>query len=409
MGCVEGRAVSPVAICNDGRQICDADRFTSLPELEASSPVVRSYTLLLREKPGISPEYVIRYLKEHDMYEDEEIVTFFGDEIYMGLTKQPSIRTYLASGGLGKLFDEKNDIGPLPHILPTGSIAGKMMADPFLIRRKEDSDSEGHLFFSDILGQQVMCSRFELKSSSEGKDGKSIHWDEPVATDLGDCEERGFNYPSVVVFKGEVYACGPSKENSMALSIYICKEFPYDWQHFCIVDEKASVMHATLVVKDDRLYLFNTRRKFNEEGQHRLGLYSDGEEPATTDLYVSELKDPSEWKPHPQNPVITGAEYALNGGGFLSVKNSLFRMAMDCSLYYGRGVRAMHVCTLSPTEYEEEEDDLQMLSLVNATGKGFNSLGMHVVAAICMKDDDGEWVGVADGFEAPHGWEVNVA
>jgi len=339
MGCVEGRAVSPVAICNDGRQICDADRFTSLPELEASSPVVRSYTLLLREKPGISPEYVIRYLKEHDMYEDEEIVTFFGDEIYMGLTKQPSIRTYLASGGLGKLFDEKNDIGPLPHILPTGSIAGKMMADPFLIRRKEDSDSEGHLFFSDILGQQVMCSRFELKSSSEGKDGKSIHWDEPVATDLGDCEERGFNYPSVVVFKGEVddtwstiskntenrrrnslrhniscssligsggpsvdwlivrsstylrnyltrsrrcrnkqvYACGPSKENSMALSIYICKEFPYDWQHFCVVDEKASVMHATLVVKDDRLYLFNTRRKFNEEGQHRLGLYSDGE------------------------------------------------------------------------------------------------------------------------------------
>ena len=38
MGCAESRDMpSPVSVCANGRQICDADRFTSVPALELSS------------------------------------------------------------------------------------------------------------------------------------------------------------------------------------------------------------------------------------------------------------------------------------------------------------------------------------------------------------------------------------
>eukprot|EP00467_Chlorarachnion_reptans_P016372 CAMPEP_0114522322 /NCGR_PEP_ID=MMETSP0109-20121206/20679_1 /TAXON_ID=29199 /ORGANISM="Chlorarachnion reptans, Strain CCCM449" /LENGTH=402 /DNA_ID=CAMNT_0001703529 /DNA_START=51 /DNA_END=1259 /DNA_ORIENTATION=- len=400
-----------MAVCTDGRQICDADRFTNLPELEASSGVVRSYLLLLKQKPGSTPQYILKYLEQREMFEMEEIATFFGDEIFMGLTKQPSLATYVTEGGLAKLFDEKHHIESFPHMLQTSNANGKKMADPFLLRRSGQDKNKGFLFFSDTVGHQVMVSTLELKKTTDknGETVEALEWGKPEATDLGDINDRGCNYPCVVEFQGDIYSCGACGENQTGLAIFVCKTFPTIWDVHTVVDEKAGVMHPTLVEHEGRLYLFNTRRRTNKEGKHRLGLYSDPKDPPQMDLYVSDVGDSSTWKMHPKSPVATGCDVALNGGGFIFLHNHLFRMAMDCRLYYGQAVRARLVHVLSPTDYQEEEDGLHMLSHVQASGKGFNSLGMHCVASLCMGHEDGKWVGVADGFAAPPGWELKVA
>ncbi len=402
MGCADSRKFGDVrALCSSKREFAEPAHATSLA-------VAREFLMILHERRGASAEYIRKLLAasqppSYASFTPEEQDAFFGDFIYSALTKTPTCHYYLTEMGLGKLFDEKHNAGQLKP----NYIISNVIADPFFLRRRDDGLLKGTLFYSSPGEGAILAIQMSYTASSESGDEK-VTWGTAVQTDLADVGGRGTGYPSVIEHDGVVYAAGPSDSKGQGVSIYRCVEFPAKWMKIADVDLKTGAMHPTLLVYDGRVWLFNTRRRTNDKGQHRLSFYSSSSPMGVPEMDIYYAAQPDgPWYPHAKNPVVSDPARSVNGGGVLVTKDGMFRMAMDCRLYYGQRVTAMQISKLTPTEFEEEPDHLSMLSHVQASGRGFNSLGMHVVAMLPIGGSGGRWIGVADGFAAPDMWHAS--
>jgi hypothetical protein len=75
---------------------------------------------------------------------------------------------------------------------------------------------------------------------------------------------------------------------------------------------------------------------------------------------------------------------------------TLYRLGQDCYPTYGRAVRAFQVTDISPTTYAEQTVETP---LVQASGKGWNSNGMHHVDA--QQTPTGQWIAVVNALGIP--------
>jgi hypothetical protein len=91
------------------------------------------------------------------------------------------------------------------------------------------------------------------------------------------------------------------------------------------------------------------------------------------DLFVSDDIEFGEFKPHPCNPVSEGLRLSQCGGGVFLRDGSLYRVAQDRTVEYGKNIHVLKIDELSPTEYRETlviEDYL-------AGNQSWNSRGGH--------------------------------
>ena len=113
-------------------------------------------------------------------------------------------------------------------------------------------------------------------------------------------------------------------------------------------------------------------------------------------LYFSKTLDPTDWKEHPQSPIVEGSKrFARQGGRIIREDGRLFRIAQDHKLHYGHQVWAMEIDRLTPEEYSETLTS--RLPLLTAGGKGWNGIGMHHLDMLALPN--GKRIMCVDGLE----------
>jgi hypothetical protein len=109
--------------------------------------------------------------------------------------------------------------------------------------------------------------------------------------------------------------------------------------------------------------------------------------------YADTLQGP--WKPHPQNPVVSGNADIARGGGRVSVvAGRVIRFAQDCQPTYGTQVRAFEIVDLT-TEHYAEKALAGGQPILKGSGAGWNASIMHHVDAHPL--GPGRWIACVDG------------
>ena len=111
------------------------------------------------------------------------------------------------------------------------------------------------------------------------------------------------------------------------------------------------------------------------------------------DLFSSDkLEGP--YEKHPSSPIVSGDRRRARPGGRVVVfEGKVIRYAQDAFPHYGRRLRAFLVKKLTPTDYVEEE--VSMIPVLEASGKGWNADGMHQVSPVSLPG--GGWAAAVDG------------
>jgi hypothetical protein len=186
------------------------------------------------------------------------------------------------------------------------------------------------------------------------------------------------SHPFVFEWRGQCYLV-PEAHTETAVRLYRATSFPDEWKYEGNLLEGDHFISPTLTRHNGFWWLFTS-----PSGNRTLRLF-----------YAAELKGP--WTEHPKSPVVkedlrtarpAGRPFVLNG--------SLYRLAQDCVPTYGRAARAFRIAELSPTAYAETMVDAPV---VEASGKGWNSAGMHHVDALEVAP--GKWIAVVDALGAP--------
>jgi hypothetical protein len=98
----------------------------------------------------------------------------------------------------------------------------------------------------------------------------------------------------------------------------------------------------------------------------------------------------------PQSPIIKGdANIARPGGRVLIFNGRIIRYTQDCAPTYGNQVRAFEITTLTISQYQEQP--ISENPVLQASGTGWNSKGMHHVDPHQIEEADG-WIACVDGY-----------
>jgi len=251
---------------------------------------------------------------------------------------------------------------PNPVLTAAGvtDIPAAFVADPFMLR--------GFMFF-EVLRSDRPVGEIGLACSENG-----FEWDYKQIVLR---EDFHLSYPYVFEWRDKIYMI-PETLGANAVCLYEADEFPARWSVKAKLIE-GQCADPSIVRFNDLWWLFLCSTPYQHD---------------TLRLYFSEeLTGP--WREHPRSPLIThDACRARPAGRVLVRDNHLIRFAQDCVPRYGSRVRAFDVLELTTTSYTEVESCFS--PVLQATGSGWNALGMHHVDA--QQQPDGSWLACVDGF-----------
>lgn len=186
------------------------------------------------------------------------------------------------------------------------------------------------------------------------------------------------SHPFVFEWKNEYYLI-PEAHTETAVRLYKAVSFPDKWEYAGNLLEGEIFISPTLTRYKDMWWLFTSPK-----GNDTLRLF-----------FASDLKGP--WKEHPRSPVVKkDLRSARPGGRPFVLDGALYRLGQDCYPTYGRAVRTFRITELSPSAYAETPVESPM---VEASGQGWNSDGMHHVDA--QRLPSGQWLAVVDALGRP--------
>ncbi len=242
-------------------------------------------------------------------------------------------------------------------------VNARFVADPFMVRH----DNVWYMFF-EILNNESKKGDIGLATSEDALQWRygGIVLDEPFH----------LSYPQIILHDGEYYMV-PESYQAYGVRLYKADRFPDTWVFVKELVE-GKFVDATLIQHDGSWWMFAA----NERGNDSLYLF-----------FADSLTGP--WTAHPQSPVVRGnANIARPGGRIILYESKLYRFGQDDIPEYGNQLWAFEIAKLTRTEYAERP--LRETPVLTASGRGWNSGGMHHLDAHQMPD--GTWIGCVDGF-----------
>jgi hypothetical protein len=186
------------------------------------------------------------------------------------------------------------------------------------------------------------------------------------------------SHPFVFEWQKEYYLI-PEAHTEKSVRLYKATAFPDEWQYVGNILEGDHFISPTLTRYNGLWWLFTS-----PSGNDRLRLF-----------YASDFR--GSWKEHPLSPIVKkDLKIARPAGRPFVFGGSLYRLGQDCYPTYGRAVHAFQITEISPTTYQEK---MVETPLVEASGNGWNSNGMHHVDA--QQTGKGQWIAVVDAFGVP--------
>jgi hypothetical protein len=268
--------------------------------------------------------------------------------------------------------------GPSPlRLTPLAGAANPVLTAADVTDMKVDALAHPFLVVKDKR-YYVFFTAKDLKSDQGGiglaESGDGIHWKfrrtvirEPFVQ----------SHPFVFEWKNEYYLM-PEAHTETSVRLYKATSFPDQWTYVGNAIEGDHFISPTLARHNGLWWLFAS-----PPGNDTLRLF-----------FASDFRGP--WKEHPLSPIVKkDLRTARPAGRPFVLDGALYRLGQDCYPAYGRAVRAFRITALSPTAYSEKMVDAPV---VEASGRGWNSEGMHHVDA--RQTGKGRWIAVVDAFGA---------
>jgi len=243
-------------------------------------------------------------------------------------------------------------------------VTAKFVADPFMLRE----GGKWYMFF-EVWNAYNKQGDIGLAASDNGTEWRY----EKIILD------EGFSLAYPYAFKwNDGYYMVPESVQTKTVRLYKATDFPCNWTFISTLVSGHEFHDPSVFRYDDRWWMFVASGNKNDT----LRLY-----------YSDELIGP--WSEHPESPVVEGdANIARPGGRVLVLGNRIIRYGQDDYPTYGNQVRAFRITELTTTTYSEKE--LEQSPVVEASGKGWNGVGMHTVDAHRISED--EWIACVDGW-----------
>jgi len=262
------------------------------------------------------------------------------------------------------------------HLSPSAQIANPVLtaadvadtpaafvADPFMIR------VNSWFMFFEVLRPDNNIGEIGLATSADG-----IAW---AYKQVVLREDFHLSYPYVFEWQNVIYMI-PETLGANAVCLYEADDFPARWSLKAKLIE-GQCADPSIVRFNDLWWLFLCSTPYQHD---TLRLY-----------FAEQLTGP--WREHPHSPLLRGdMSRARPAGRVLTMDDKLIRFAQDCVPRYGSRVRAFDVLELTTTRYAEVESPAS--PVLQATGSGWNAVGMHHVDA--HQQPDGTWLACVDGY-----------
>ena len=227
-------------------------------------------------------------------------------------------------------FLEKGVKDLVVHPVPKG----EFWADPFLYRNPRDKKL------------YLMVERFPFRerkgviACGEVDDELHIHKMHDILV-----KPYHLSYPHLIEEDGKLYMMPESSANNR-LEIYVCVEFPNQWQLYAVGMQGQSVTDTVYYMdKNGDRWLFTTESD------------SDAVMHCTVmNIYKIDSLALNEVTPHKQNPIIIDSSCARNGGRIFESDGNIYRVAQNNTFgEYGHGVSLRQIVKLDIESYEEVE------------------------------------------------------
>src|SRR5436190_10703885 len=199
-------------------------------------------------------------------------------------------------------------------------------ADPFLFEHRGRS----YLFFERFSYADGRGSIWCCALDADGQPGSLI----PVL-DIG----SHISYPCVFESGGTVYLV-PESEEANSVALYEATDFPTAWRRRKVLLDDVLAVDPTIVHQDKTFWLFVNMRADGASEDDELHLFSS---PAVD----------GEWRPHPQNPIVSDVRRARCAGRIFELNGALIRPSQDCARTYGHAMTFNRIDVLTATEYAE--------------------------------------------------------
>jgi hypothetical protein len=149
------------------------------------------------------------------------------------------------------------------------------------------------------------------------------------------------SYPYVFEQSGETYMIPESVENN-TVELYRCADFPAKWEFVKNLMANVSLLDATLLQHAGKWWLFaNGAEQNGASSWDELFLFS-----------ADDFKS-SNWKAHPQNPIISDCKRARPAGAIFKKGANIYRPSQNSSHTYGYGFNLNLIEILNEFEYKE--------------------------------------------------------
>ncbi len=205
----------------------------------------------------------------------------------------------------------------------------RFWADPFLIEK----EGKQYLFFEELpfATDKGHLSVMELDASGKAS--------EPV-TILN--KSYHLSYPFIFEHEGTHYMI-PESYQDRSIQVFESTGFPFNWEHKMNLMSDICAFDTTLYFYNNKWWMFTVLSE-NKGSGHNDELF----------LFFADTPFTTDWKSHPQNPVVTDVRIARPAGNIYEKDGKLIRPSQDCARKYGYGFNLNEIEVLTETEYREK-------------------------------------------------------
>ncbi len=204
----------------------------------------------------------------------------------------------------------------------------RIYADPFPITK----NNRHYIFFEEMLHDENKGKIAVIELDEKGNHG------EPQLV-----LEKDYHLSYPLLFEeNDVLYMIPESIADRTVQLYRNVEFPLKWELVKVMFDDVMMVDNTLFKHNGKYWMFANRRDNKETSiQDELFLFH-------TDSFPE-----GEWKPHPQNPIVSDVRCSRPAGNIFTHNGRIYRPAQNGGKHYGYGMEIREIVTLTEERYQE--------------------------------------------------------